>query len=106
MDASFVSAVREQVKGHEGDYASHKRLYGLLTALSHELPDQPLFMDLPSMSSAMGLSCPSNAAFESAVRNAGYRLSHSHTCPTAVKTDAPRSDASGVVTVKPDAAKK
>lgn len=71
QDNAFVDAVLSQLKDNAADFASHKRLFGLITSLREELQDQPLFQDLPVMSHAMGVACPSNAVFESAVVNAG-----------------------------------
>jgi len=91
QDNTFVDAVLGQLKDNAADFASQKRLFGLVTSLREELVDQPLFNELASMAHAMNVECPSNNVFVSAVVNAGYKVSHSHTCPTAIKTDAPQA---------------
>ncbi|EKX53270.1 hypothetical protein GUITHDRAFT_40201, partial [Guillardia theta CCMP2712] len=85
----FVGRVRAQLWGDQAGFASYKRVCGLLTALEEELVDQPLFYDLSVLASLLNVVCPSNAAFAAPLLKAGYRLSHSHTSPMAMKTDAP-----------------
>jgi len=86
---AFVEAVKSHLVAHKEDFASQKRILGIVTALSEELTDRPLFHDLSVLASTLHCQCPSNAAVVSAVRNAGFQLSQSHTSPLALKTDAP-----------------
>ena len=56
-----------------------------------ELPDVPLFVNLHNLCSTLKCTAPSAVMFRSAVTNAGYRISGSHTTPLGFKTDAPMS---------------
>jgi hypothetical protein len=65
------------------------RLTGLLTAMSEELPDCPLFYYLPDLCSVLHSHVPALVDVQSALLNAGHRVSQFHKEPLAVKTDAP-----------------
>jgi len=69
--------------------ATKKRLHGLLTAVSEELPDVPLYYSLPDLCSTLHCACPPTIKMKSALVNAGYRVSAFHKEPLAFKTDAP-----------------
>lgn len=69
--------------------ATADRIVGMLTAVSEELPDVPFYYHLPELASTVQSVCPSHAEFKSALLNAGYRASHFHHDPEAIKTDAP-----------------
>lgn len=88
-DDSFVDAVKKQLFTNQSEFAGFKRVYGLVTGISEELRGQPLFHDLSVLASHLNASCPPNAVFCSGLVNAGYKYSHSHTNPLAIKTDAP-----------------
>jgi len=64
-------------------------LHGLLTSVSEELPDVPLYYTLPSLAHTLHCSSPSFAAFKAAIQNAGYEVSAYHKEPNAIKTTAP-----------------
>ncbi len=68
-----------------------RRMEGVLTCISEELKDVPLYYCLPDLFAAVQASTPASALVYSALRNAGYRVSQFHHEPTAVKTDAPPS---------------
>ena len=67
------------------------RLHGLLTAVSEELPDVPLYYTLPSLCETVHCSSPKMDDVRSALVNAGYRVSAFHKEADAIKTDAPNS---------------
>lgn len=67
------------------------RLHGLLTAVSEELPDVPLYYTLPSLCETVHCSSPKMDDFRSALVNAGYRVSAFHKEADAIKTDAPNN---------------
>jgi tRNA (guanine26-N2/guanine27-N2)-dimethyltransferase len=71
-------------------YGSQKRLYGLVYALSQELPEPPLFLSLDSMCGTIHVTQPSLNAIRSAIVSRGYPVSISHTHPLALKTTAPQ----------------
>ena len=70
-------------------FQTKKRLHGLLTSVSEELPDSPLYYTLPSLCHTMHCSAPPLLTFYSAIRNAGFQVSAYHKEPNAIKTNAP-----------------
>ena len=68
-----------------------ERLTGILTAISEELKDVLLYYSLPDLAATLQCTVPTHLEFRSALLNAGYRVSHFHHDPTAMKTDAPNS---------------
>ncbi|XP_057346139.1 tRNA (guanine(26)-N(2))-dimethyltransferase isoform X2 [Manis pentadactyla] len=56
-----------------------------------ELPDVPLYYTLDQLSSTIHCSTPSLLQLRSALLHAGFRVSLSHACKNAMKTDAPSS---------------
>eukprot|EP01130_Rhizamoeba_saxonica_P005892 TRINITY_DN2332_c0_g1_i1.p1 TRINITY_DN2332_c0_g1~~TRINITY_DN2332_c0_g1_i1.p1 ORF type:complete len:528 (+),score=103.11 TRINITY_DN2332_c0_g1_i1:177-1586(+) len=70
-------------------YATHKRMLGILTVAKEELPDVPLFYSLASLTSTVKLQPIKMKIFQSALMNAGYRVSLSHCQANSIKTDAP-----------------
>lgn len=62
----------------------------MLTSVAEELPDVPLFTSLSAMCGVMHLPCPQTVGALSALVRQGYRVSRSHTDPSAIKTDAPQ----------------
>ena len=69
--------------------ATRPRLLGLLTAISEELEDVPLYYSLPDMCSTLSLPQPKKHDIWAALLNAGYRVSSFHKDAKAIKTDAP-----------------
>lgn len=69
--------------------ASQKRLCKLLTVISEELPDCPLFYTIPLLAHQVKIVPPSRHLFYTALAKGGYRYSIFHHEPTALKTDAP-----------------
>jgi len=69
--------------------ATQKNLHGLLTILSEELPDEPLYYTLPDLCHTLGCTMPPMDKIRCALTNAGYRVSIYHKEPDAIKTDAP-----------------
>jgi tRNA (guanine26-N2/guanine27-N2)-dimethyltransferase len=72
-------------------YQTHKRIFGLLSVASEELPDVPFFYVVSSLANTLRLSCPPIMPLRSALVNAGYRVSLSHCEPNSLKTNAPPS---------------
>ena len=71
--------------------ATCKRIHGLLTVVSEELHDVPLYYLLPDLCHILGCPMPPMNQFRAALSNAGYRSSAYHKEAQAVKTDAPNS---------------
>eukprot|EP00899_Mesostigma_viride_P004345 jgi/Mesvir1/13911/Mv16034-RA.2 len=88
-DPEFVKSLLKEFKRNQPRYPSFEKTFGLITAVDEELKDCPLFVSLHSMSATLKCSPPSQTLFFSALANAGYRVSQSHSNPLAVKTDAP-----------------
>jgi hypothetical protein len=64
-------------------------MIGVLTTISEELKDVPFYYQLPDLASTVHSKVPLSIEFQSALANAGYRMSQFHHEPLAVKTDAP-----------------
>ncbi|KAL3081898.1 hypothetical protein niasHT_037076 [Heterodera trifolii] len=93
-DTEFVGKLLSILKGPEAGQlrlGTRERLEGLLTVLSEELPDVPLFYEHDQLMVVMKCPSPKMNVFRSALLNAGFRCSISHCNPRAVKTDAPTS---------------
>ena len=69
--------------------ATQERLVGLLTSVSEELVDIPLYYTLPLLGQTLKTQTPPIQQFKAAIVNAGYRVSGFHKEPQAIKTDAP-----------------
>eukprot|EP00922_Rhytidocystis_sp_ex-Travisia-forbesii_P058341 GHVS01086243.1.p1 GENE.GHVS01086243.1~~GHVS01086243.1.p1 ORF type:complete len:591 (-),score=69.90 GHVS01086243.1:30-1802(-) len=65
------------------------KIRGLFSAMQEELLDVPLFYTIPSLCSRAKLTMMKPRLFKNALRNLGYRVSHFHREPQAIKTDAP-----------------
>lgn len=96
-----MNSLLEEVKGMEVE--TKARIEGMVTVASEvcflihfdfifnylkEL-ELPFFYSLPTISSFFKCIVPPLLDVHSAILNAGHKVSISHTCPTAVKTDAP-----------------
>ncbi len=68
---------------------THNMLHGLLTAVSEELVDVPLYYLLPDLCKIISCVTPPMIKIKAALSNLGYRCSGQHKEPMAVKTDAP-----------------
>lgn len=90
-DMKWVALLLDRVQHNSGPYppTTKKRIHGMLTSVSEELPDVPLFYTLPDMCSTLHCNSPRMVDIQAALVNAGYRVSQQHKEPQAVKTDAP-----------------
>ena len=61
----------------------------MLTVVSEELLDVPFYYRQDKMCSLVRATSARLVDFRSAILNAGYRVSLSHACRSALKTDAP-----------------
>ncbi|CAG9863209.1 unnamed protein product [Phyllotreta striolata] len=66
-----------------------RRMQGILTVISEELIDVPLYYTLEKLCGTLHLETPQMNTIRSAILNAGYRVSFSHMNKTSIKTDAP-----------------
>eukprot|EP00250_Pteridium_aquilinum_P009520 c18724_g1_i1 orf=63-1832(+) len=88
-DAELVSLIHKDVTKSKNSFPAFDKVHGLLTAVSEELLDVPLFVNPHELSGTLKCVSPSNVLFFSALGNAGYRSSCCHSSPLALKTDAP-----------------
>lgn len=91
-DLDFVQSLLHSLDNPElGELKTEKRIRGILSVISEELPNCPLYWGLDATASVLKLSVPSLIIFRSAILNAGYEVSLSHCHPLSIKTDAPPS---------------
>lgn len=81
--------LRLENNGLQYPLKSHDMLHGLLTAVSEELVDVPLYYLLPDLCKVIGCVTPPMIKIKAALANSGYKCSGQHKEPMAVKTDAP-----------------
>nr|XP_032624065.1 tRNA (guanine(26)-N(2))-dimethyltransferase isoform X2 [Chelonoidis abingdonii] len=90
-DQAFVQRVLSALGSNLGRFGTQDRIQGVLSMVTEELSDVPLYYTLDSLSSTIHCNTPSLLQFRSALLHAGYRVSLSHACKNAIKTDAPPS---------------
>eukprot|EP00069_Balaena_mysticetus_P005495 bmy_04851T0 len=90
-DLDFVGRVLEAVSANPGRFHTAERIRGVLSVVAEELLDVPLYYTLDQLSSTIHCSTPRLLQLRSALLHAGFRVSLSHACKNAVKTDAPSS---------------
>ncbi|KAL5702047.1 methylamine--glutamate N-methyltransferase [Ranunculus cassubicifolius] len=88
-DQDWVSSILTNVYSMRERYPAFDRISAVLTTVSEELPDVPLFLSLHNLCGTLKCTSPSAVIFRSAVINAGYRISGTHAEPLGLKSDAP-----------------
>ncbi|XP_051801051.1 tRNA (guanine(26)-N(2))-dimethyltransferase [Acanthochromis polyacanthus] len=88
-DLEFVQKVLSGVSGNPSRFGTSKRIEGVLSMVTEELEDAPLYYTVDSLSSTVHCNTPPLLQFRSALLHAGHRVSLSHACKNAIKTDAP-----------------
>ncbi|XP_059670475.1 tRNA (guanine(26)-N(2))-dimethyltransferase 1-like [Cornus florida] len=88
-DQEWVTSILADVKLVRDSYPAYDRISAILTTISEELPDVPLFLSLHNLCGTLKCTSPSAVIFRSAVINAGYRISGTHVNPLGLKSDAP-----------------
>ncbi|XP_004507297.1 tRNA (guanine(26)-N(2))-dimethyltransferase 1 isoform X3 [Cicer arietinum] len=88
-DQEWVASILADVKHMKTSYPAYDRISAVLTTISEELPDVPLFLSLHNLCATLKCTSPSAIIFRSAVINAGYRISGTHVNPLGLKSDAP-----------------
>ncbi|KAE8021832.1 hypothetical protein FH972_007687 [Carpinus fangiana] len=88
-DQEWVTSILADVKSMKEKYPAYDRISAVLTTISEELPDVPLFLSLHNLCATLKCTSPSAVIFRSAVINAGYRISGTHVNPLGLKSDAP-----------------
>ncbi|KAM9769136.1 tRNA (guanine(26)-N(2))-dimethyltransferase isoform 1-T1 [Menidia menidia] len=87
-DVAFVQQVLSAVSGNPSRFGTSKRIEGMLSMVTEELEDVPLYYAVDNLSSTIHCNTPPLLQFRSALLHAGHRVSLSHACKNAVKTDA------------------
>ncbi|XP_024316320.1 probable tRNA (guanine(26)-N(2))-dimethyltransferase 1 isoform X3 [Brachypodium distachyon] len=90
-DKEWATSILSNVQAMSGAYPAYAKISAVLTSVSQELVNAPLFVSLHSLCATLKCTNPTMAMFHSALRNAGYQISGSHVDPLALKTDAPMS---------------
>ncbi|XP_022661164.1 probable tRNA (guanine(26)-N(2))-dimethyltransferase isoform X3 [Varroa destructor] len=72
-----------------GRFQTLRRMQGIVNVISEELLDVPLHYTQEKLSQVLRSDTVPMIKLRSAIMNAGYRVSSSHTNRTSVKTDAP-----------------
>ncbi|XP_060943964.1 tRNA (guanine(26)-N(2))-dimethyltransferase [Limanda limanda] len=88
-DVPFVQKVLSAVSGNPSRFGTSKRMEGILSMVTEELEDVPLYYTVDSLSSTMHCNTPPLLQFWSALLHAGHRASLAHACKNAIKTNAP-----------------
>ncbi|XP_012088060.1 probable tRNA (guanine(26)-N(2))-dimethyltransferase 2 [Jatropha curcas] len=88
-DQEWVASILEGVKSMKDRYPAYDKISAVLTTVSEELPDVPLFWSLHNLCATLKCTAPSAVILRSAVINAGYRISGTHVNPLGLKSDAP-----------------
>ncbi|XP_044514381.1 tRNA (guanine(26)-N(2))-dimethyltransferase isoform X2 [Gracilinanus agilis] len=91
-DLDFVGQVLAAVSRNPGRFRTSARIRGVLSMVTEELPDVPLYYTLDQLSRTIHCNTPKLLQLRSALLHAGFRVSLSHACKNAVKTDAPPSE--------------
>ncbi|XP_064416750.1 tRNA (guanine(26)-N(2))-dimethyltransferase [Latimeria chalumnae] len=85
----FVHKVLSAVENNPKRFNTSSRILGMLSMVTEELPDVPLYYTLDHLSSVIHCNTPSLLLTRSAILHAGYQVSLSHACKNTIKTDAP-----------------
>ncbi|KAF7655710.1 hypothetical protein LDENG_00051880 [Lucifuga dentata] len=88
-DTEFVGKVLSAVSMNPTRFGTSKRIEGMLSMITEELQDVPLYYTVDSLSSTIHCNTPPLLHVRSALLHAGFRVSLSHACKNAIKTDAP-----------------
>lgn len=89
-DKGFLDLLKKELALEEvrEEFATFKRIQGTVYLCSEEL-ETPLFFSVNKMASILKMRVPRTKDLMSALVNAGYRVSSTHTNQNGLKTDAP-----------------
>lgn len=88
-DAEWIDLILKNLKEFKQRYPAFDKVHGVVTAISEELLEVPLYLSLHSLCSTLKCTSPSASLFRYAIANAGYSISSSHALPLGLKTNAP-----------------
>ncbi|RNC58729.1 putative N(2) N(2)-dimethylguanosine tRNA methyltransferase [Trypanosoma cruzi] len=88
---SFLLQLLQEVerRGAAKQITAEARVAGLVRLAMEELPDTPLFYQLPDIASFVKVRCPPTPQLVGALGRMGYRCSQVHCAPSGLKTDCP-----------------
>jgi tRNA (guanine26-N2/guanine27-N2)-dimethyltransferase len=89
-ETAFVNRALDFVNENEGKFATFQRIIGTLLLARDELP-HPLYLTLSGICHTLHITQPKLPLIRSALLNGGYQISQAHSCPDALKTNAPLS---------------
>lgn len=91
-DGEFLNLLKQElaIPETEKDFATFRRIQGMVHMCSEELSD-PLFFTIDGISSVLRMKMPRTKEVMSALFNAGYKASLTHTNRCGIKTNAPNS---------------
>ncbi|KAG8348431.1 putative N2 N2 dimethylguanosine tRNA methyltransferase [Trypanosoma vivax] len=87
----FLVALLDEIekRSAQKQITAAARISGLVRVAIEELPDTPLFFQLPDVASFVHVRCPPTPLFVGALGRMGYRCSQVHCSPSGIKTDCP-----------------
>uniref|UniRef100_A0A915DCW1 tRNA (guanine(26)-N(2))-dimethyltransferase n=1 Tax=Ditylenchus dipsaci TaxID=166011 RepID=A0A915DCW1_9BILA len=90
-DTEFVKRLLQGIKETPQDdrLGTHERMLGVLTVVSEEIHDVPLYYEHDQLMAVVKCTVPKHLLVRSAIINAGFKCSISHCNAKALKTDAP-----------------
>jgi tRNA (guanine26-N2/guanine27-N2)-dimethyltransferase len=88
-DQQVVQGILNMVVEEKRLFPAFPKIQGLLTNITEELPDVPLYFHLHDIAKTLKCSSPGATEVRSALANAGYQVSGTHCNPLGLKTDAP-----------------
>lgn len=80
--------IEQVLKAASDKLNTYKRIQGILSVISEELLDCPLYYTLNNLSAILHVVTPPMLSFRSALLNAGYNVSYTHMHKTSIKTNA------------------
>ncbi len=89
VQPSVAESILEHFEQGSEDSKARSRVEALLRVLVEEVPDAPLFLQLPAMCKVLHVASPPAASIRAVLTTRGYQVSQSHTDPLALKTNAP-----------------
>ncbi|XP_074649968.1 tRNA (guanine(26)-N(2))-dimethyltransferase-like [Tubulanus polymorphus] len=90
-DMDFVRKLIASVHQNSERFQTANRIIGMMTVVSEELPDVPLYYLTDGLCSTLHVTAISLVTIRSAIMNAGYDISMSHAQKNSIKTNAPMS---------------
>ncbi|KAI8063518.1 N2,N2-dimethylguanosine tRNA methyltransferase [Gongronella butleri] len=87
-DKTFVRKMLEHVQANESNYGTFRRMKGMLSLALEEV-DYPGYWTMQRLTNTLHCTAIPIKDLFSAILNAGYKVSLSHTGPQTVKTNAP-----------------